>query len=163
MKLDKLEKIQLFYDSVGSLFCAFILGIICSLFVNFSSIPEAHRTFWEYFHLFLPFVFYPIFLFVFWKNSAFKNYRLNLLWILINFFSTITTLLFSFLIRDIVNNRLLTDQSKFLPFNRFVSIVGAICAVLQFFAFFFWFFGAIHRFLAENRKYPSTLGLKIND
>lgn len=162
MKLDKPEKIQLFYDSVGAFFCAAILGTICSFFVAHSSSSQPQWSFWQYFHFFLPFVFYPFFIFLFWRNSAFKPWRLNFLWILVNLFCPITTLFFSFFIRDVVNKRFLTEDSKFLPFNIFLSIIGSVCGGLLFCAFFFWLFGRMHRFLVENKSRQSTFNL-IND
>ncbi|GEM_PF-6981736 len=157
MKLSKIEKIQLVYDSIGTFFCATLLGVACALFVNPSSSPEPHRSGWEMFHFFLPFVSYFIFIYFFWKSSSLKEFRLSFLWILINVFCPTTTLFISFLIRDIVNKRFLTENSKFLPFGVFLSIVGAACLWLSVCASFFWFFGFIHRTLLENknRQLPS--------
>ena len=163
MKLDKPEKIQLVYDSVGAFFCAVLLGVVCAIFVNPTIDPQSDHSFWQNFHFFLPFVFYSIYLFMFWRNSAFKIYRLNFLWILINLFSAVTTLLFSFFISDVVNKRILTEKSKFLPLNIFLSIVGGICAGLLFCAFWFWLFGLIHRILMEDRSQQSIFNLTTND
>jgi hypothetical protein len=163
MKLDKLEKIQIVYDSVGAFFCAALLGIACAFFVNPSSSPQSYRSGWENFHFFLPFVSYFMFTYFFWKSSSLKVFRSNFLWVVINIFCPTTTLFISFLIRDIVHKRFLSENSKFLPIDIFLSIVGATCLSLLFCAFFFWFFGLIHRTLLENKNHQSILNLKIYD
>jgi cytochrome bd-type quinol oxidase subunit 2 len=160
MKLNKLEKIQLVYDSVGAFFCAILLGVACALFVNPSSNSQTERSGWENFHFFLPFVTYFIFIYFFWKSSALKVFRLSFLWILINVFCPTATLFISFFIRDIVNQRFLTENSRFLPFDFFLTIVGVACIWLLVCASIFWFFGLIHRILHENRNNQLPLDLK---
>ncbi len=161
MKLDKPEKIQLVYDTIGAFFCALSLAVICSWFLNPSSNPQTNRSKWEYFHIFPPFVFYGLFTYLFWKLHSLKQFRLSLLWLIINLFASTTTLFFSFFIRDIVNNRFLTEKSKFIPFDRFLSIVGGVFFGLSVCAFFFWVFGRIHRTLVENRSRHSVINLEI--
>lgn len=159
MKLTKIEKVQFVYDFIGSLFCALMLGIICAMLVNPSSNRRIHTN-WEYFHFFLPFIFYFIFFYLFWKSSFLSKFRLNLLWVFINLFSSATALFFSFLIRDIANQRFLTDKSKFVPFGEFLYFISLIILIIIFFASCFWYIGLIHRIVIENSGKNPVLNLE---
>lgn len=161
MKLTKIEKVQFVYDFIGSAFCAFMLGFICTFLIN----PSSHRQFytdtnWQRFHFFLPFIFYFVFLWLFWKSPFLSRFRLNSLWIFVNFFSSATSLFFSFLIRDLANHRFLTDQSKFVPFGEFLYFIGLIILGIIFFASCFWYIGWIHRTVIENRSQIKALNFE---
>ena len=161
MSLTKTEKIQFFYDLSGSFVCALLLGVICAMLANSSSDRQMHTfTNWEKFYFSLPFIFYLVFTHLFWKSHFFSRFRLNLLWLFISFFSSITTLLFSFFVRDIVNQRFLTDKSKFIPFDIFFLIITLLTLLLIIIASVFWYLGLIHRTVMKDPNNLTVLNLE---
>ena len=162
MKLTRVERVQLFYDLLGTLFSALMLGAVCSFMVNPSSNnPAPNRTVWEQLHFVIPFVFYLSFLYLFWRIEYFKGFRLNFNWFFVSASTVPFTLFFTVFIRDIKHQRFFTTDSKFLPFEDFLFIVGFLTFVFVCLQFSFWLLGVIHRAAIGNDNETILLNLNL--
>lgn len=165
MNLTKSEKIQFVYDLIGSFFCAFLLGTVCSLWLNPSdNYPAQTGLNWDTFYISLSFTLYLVFFHLFWKSSFFKRFRLNSLWLFINFFSSTTALFFFFSVREIVNRKFLTDASILVSSEKFLLFLLVsffITLFLIFSAACFWYVGFIHRTVVGHRNKLTVLNLRI--
>ena len=163
MNLAKLEKIQFVYDLLGTLFCALFLGVVCAFFAESSSHQTyAESNYWAKFHFYVPVLVYSSFFYLFWRNERFKRFRLNFNWLFVSISSVIFTFPFTFLLRDLNHQRLFTAESKFVPAEIFIGLLGISVLSFTCLMFCFWVFGLIHRVAVGNDNRVISLNLCSN-
>ncbi len=110
--------------------------------------------------LFLPLIFCLVFTYFFWKSNFLSRFRLNYLWIFINSTNVFVNLFLTFIIKELINNRLFTEKSIFISLDILLIFLGISILLSTFFASFFWYCGFIHRFVFENRN--NTIVFNLN-